>query len=63
MFALSLFQVKWSGKVIDGAGRSTGETTELANSYLSRLGPVTRHMTKQGMLSSNLFTCTHMTQL
>ncbi|XP_067951302.1 uncharacterized protein [Watersipora subatra] len=36
-------QMKWSGKVVKGAGRSTGETFEQANSYLSRLGPVTRN--------------------
>ncbi|XP_067931090.1 uncharacterized protein [Watersipora subatra] len=36
-------QMKWSGKVVKGAGRSTGETCEQANSYLSRLGPVTRN--------------------
>lgn len=41
--------MRWSGKVVRGAGRSTGETTELANSYLSRLGVVTRHMSKSSM--------------
>lgn len=34
--------------MIKGAGLSTGESTELANSYLSRLGRTTRHMTSQG---------------
>ena len=34
--------------MVEGAGLSTGETTELANSYLSRLGGVTRHMTDMG---------------
>ena len=43
-------QVKWSAKVVKGAGCSTGETTELANSYLSRLGPVTRNSHKAGMV-------------
>lgn len=41
--------MKWSGKVQPGAGESTGETTELANSYLSRFGGTTRHMTKAGI--------------
>ena len=41
--------MKWSGKVTSGAGESTGETTEQANSYLSRFGLITRHMTSSGM--------------
>ena len=44
--ALFLLQMKWSGKVKEGAGKSTGETTELANSFLSRIGLVTRNCTK-----------------
>ena len=32
----------------EGAGLSTGETTELANSYMSRLGPVTRNKEASG---------------
>lgn len=34
--------------MVEGAALSTGETTELANSYISRLGGVTRHMTESG---------------
>jgi hypothetical protein len=45
----SLFQLRWSGHYITGTGLSTGETTELANSYMSRLGLTTRHMTQAGM--------------
>ncbi|XP_067944862.1 uncharacterized protein [Watersipora subatra] len=41
-------QMKWSGRVTVGTGLSTGETTELVNSYMSRLGKVTRHMTSDG---------------
>mgnify|MGYP001797121012 CR=1 FL=1 len=41
-------QVQWSGRVTEGAGLSTGETTELANSYMSRLGPVTRNKEASG---------------
>jgi len=41
--------VRWSGKVIKGVGLSTGETTEQANSYLSRYGLTTRHMTANGL--------------
>lgn len=38
-------QMKWGAKFQTGSGLSTGETTELVNSYLSRFGVVTRHMT------------------
>ena len=41
-------QVKWSGRVTEGAGLSTGETTELANSYMSRLGQVVRNKEPSG---------------
>ena len=57
MFVIVLnffFQVKWSAKVMSGAGKSTGETTELVNSYLSRLGPVTRNSCKAGQSCVNI---------
>jgi hypothetical protein len=38
----------WGGRRQKGSGLSTGETSEQANSYLSRLGLVTRHMTPAG---------------
>ena len=41
--------MKWSGRCTEGAGLSTGETTEIANSYLSRFGQVTRVMESTGM--------------
>ena len=41
--------MQWSGKVTAGAGESTWETTEQANSYLSRFGLITRHMTNAGI--------------
>lgn len=47
--------MKWSGKVLDGAGMSTGESTELVNSFLSRLGAVTRHMSIAGKQRSMIF--------
>ena len=43
-----LFQVAWSGRCREGAGLSIGETTELANNYMSRFGPVTRGMEATG---------------
>ena len=39
---------------MQGAGKSTGETTELVNSYLSRLGPVTRNSCKAGQSCVNI---------
>lgn len=47
---LGFMQNKWSGKVQDGCGESSGETTELANSFMSRPGLVTRYMTPSGKL-------------
>lgn len=41
-------QQKWGARAQIGSGLSTGETTELVNSYLSRFGLITRHMTEFG---------------
>lgn len=41
-------QMKWGGSRQWGAGESTGETSEQANSYLSKFSIVTRRMTKEG---------------
>jgi len=41
-------KARWSGRVRKGVGLSTGETTEQTNSYMSRCGLITRHMTASG---------------
>lgn len=51
----NLGQVTWSGRCREGVGLSTGETTELANSYMSRLGVITRAMENTGLLKTELF--------
>ena len=43
-----VLQLKWGAHAQVGSGLSSGETTKLANSYMSRLGVVTRHMTVAG---------------
>lgn len=47
-YLLMVYQMVWSAKVQKNAGLTTGEMTEQANSYLSRLGLTTRHMSKYG---------------
>lgn len=40
---------------MEGAGLSTGETTEVANAYMSRFGQVTRVMESTGWLILNKY--------
>ena len=43
-----VLKVLWGGWWQEGAARSTGEEVEQINSYISRCGSTTKHMSPEG---------------